>query len=713
MKDIAYILNLTTSYNASNFKYLFLPGISAGKIVLFDTLTAMPLPINKDFQKQSISERFNKLKNHWDFYKLDPNNETSHFKVNIILDDEIWEFLDCGEYSKMLFSKCNFLEKILKSIWDARNMNSIQIQYFIIQNKNEPINDFLREIDRNQGINNFPFTISSCFQHYPLWKDVENHLNNIDWNRANHDLDGKLSNEDSVFLTKHIDEFSQYILSCFSIENQRFSDFISEKINGFKDIVKKEIQTYRLFNAQHILDLVKKHFFNSFSSCNYLRKDIKDKDILFRFTIDNTNSRSKIKSFENLSAFLVESVSFFSNHEVVNFMTSNGEKYDIHITNMEFDEEKRNHLFSIYKILATPEKPLIDNDEKISVKQFQFNVSIDFSQYFKIKEEWEEEYLTVNHLKQKIPAFFTFGRFHDIKRELDVHSIQKIEEFIKLESEKSSLNFVLQGDYGLSSTTVTMTPNEIEYKISQCHEELKKSSLNSNVNWHQYEEEKAKYEREIPKYKEAFLKSLMSIPKLDETVIFTLLSTVFIFLFMTPLYSFHHWMKAALFAIGMCALIVIVGLFMRMYFISHVKSVLYDIYVENFGLMQALKNYVQALKDLVADMRKSTLNRKNIDEMEKALKEYKKQSQQATIHLQFFKEISEQIEQNGYRVQPSPHIHVQRFYGFAPQLYPFKTESFSTNHFTLKTATHKEKIFDRQRDNLEFTLGFIKLIEIH
>src|SRR5690606_30227034 len=129
----------------------------------------------------------------------------------------------------------------------------------------------------------------------------------------------------------------------------------------------------------------------------------KDKDILFRFTIDNANSRSKIKSFEMLSAFLIESISFFGNQEILNFITSNGEKYDILIAVIEFDEEKRNHLFSIYKILATPEKPLIDADEKISVKQFQFNVSIDFSQYFKINEEWEEEYLSMNHLKQKIP----------------------------------------------------------------------------------------------------------------------------------------------------------------------------------------------------------------------------------------------------------------------------------------------------------------------
>ena len=85
-----YILNLTTCFNAENFMYYFLPGISSGKILLFDKLTRNQLSNHENKQLGDINRKLNYLKEDLELSRLLHNYSISDIKINIVLDFKKW-----------------------------------------------------------------------------------------------------------------------------------------------------------------------------------------------------------------------------------------------------------------------------------------------------------------------------------------------------------------------------------------------------------------------------------------------------------------------------------------------------------------------------------------------------------------------------------------------------------------------------------------------
>jgi hypothetical protein len=639
MSNIAYILNLTESFNANNFLYYFLPGISSGKLLLFDDLTKNPIVAGR--QKEEIDSKLQKLKDHWDLYKLNPTNVYKDLKINIVLDLEEWSFLNCGTYSRLPALKIKYLKDILNSHFNA----NVIFQYFILYDAASTLENDIKDIDINKG-----YAVKS--------------VNELTWAKAS-TIDSLLNkkfeinnNDKSVIATENISEnlkieFGRWVDELVSeirkniVRGDEFEKLIDKCLSELRKEFSETIVTNKDLNVEKRRSCVN-HFFEKLSLSYYLDRGI-NRDLAFWFLLDKKDSASIIKHFDALSTVLVESVDFFGlSDKFLKFVTSDGSKQVISIVDIEFNENQANHLFGIYINFS---KDDYDKNEiynkKVCVKQFSFHEELKVNEIFNLDRSKENYFKTIDNLKRKIPLFFSEDKvtfFQDCFKE---NNINELEDSIKIQSSRTANVTDLSNENILTQKTIELSLKEIEAEIKKLKDEEKETSIKSNVNLEKYKEEKEDYLSKKSQIISVFFKKYSLLPK--KTIIsgFLILVFVLLFLFLGSLYRFTFWIEALISSAIIMTILCLTAFVILLYLRNKVLSLIDEIIGENTAVYNSFKSYVSSLKEIAVAIRESTLRRKNIHELEKTREDIENEMQKQFAYSNFYKNIVEQLKNNG------------------------------------------------------------------
>ena len=714
MGHVGYILNLSTSFNAGNFMYYFLPGIASGKILNFQKLTEKQLPANNKNQLNEINNRAWELKNHWDLYKLNPNNTNFSLKINIVLDSSLWLFTGYGNYSRLAFVKLDFIKTTFNKLFTKQELDQISFQYFLIKNKNSDLEETISIIDEHEGIlpNNHLVRLDEINTDSIAWPTCLDFKSFVtkEYNVAGKSVEDSIDSTLLARFEEDVDSLANSIKKgMFNEQNtEAFNSLIAIKLANIKTTLLTEIHTNADLNNEDKKRFLIKTFFRSLSTAHYLRPI---KDFLFRFTIDLSNTPSKIKSYEQLTAFLVESVDFFGQEDPINFLTCGGNKPSMKLNAMSFNEKTRDVLFEKYQSFSQVK----ENGEKAytatkTVKYYNFNTEINPEAHYQIDEVKVNDFIYVSYLNKQISPFYTKAFVAKAKKILASNSLDEIENFIKIQAGRVSASLELDGDYGLSSNSEELTFKEVEQKLKELKDEERTDKLKSTVNVASYESVKATYQEEIIPLHKDLINKLGLLPTFGMASLFFALLFVFSYLLFSPIYSFDYWMASGFITSIFIGLLLVAALGVWFYLRSKIKKQYELIKHKNQGLYNAFSLYVQSLKDLAVSARSSTLRRKNIDELTKVYQVFKKEESQQATYTAFYTTIYSQLCNNGYQISSNEEVLKEPDYQNAPFFdYRIPTQRQVTD-FTIK---HGNSTRNYPEDAQQFTavLGVIKSIE--
>lgn len=651
MKNLGYILNFSTNYNANNYLYYFLPAISSGRILLFNQLTRKQLPAGPRHKEAVLKEKIISLKNHWDLYRLDPKNKYQKLRINIVLDYEPWEFTGFGEYSSFTFSKIYYLRKEFEKYFSGYDLTRIVFQYFAIKNKAVGLEELIQFLDEKDGINDSSGQIeygevNRDLIKWPDWKGIEECISEK-FDLKNKPSDQPVTETEKKLIENMILRIEDRILNGFhSDENSVFHGFLKECIAEFrKELISRMLKIGDLNNySQRKEQLLR--LFERFSSGHYLRKQ----DMLFRFTIDSQTNHSKIYGYESLTAFLTESVDFFGQDNPVEFITNGNNKRTISIEEIEFDKEKTGLLFGRFLSFYLQVKNLAEqtNENKKRLKQFKFNSEIDPDRFFKIDERKQADFLTVNGMRNRYLHLFSRKNSYQIKKELNENSIQPLEDYIRTQSHLISKSYSLEGNYGLSETWDELNSREIAVAIDNINRQEEEFRLSSSGRSKKYESAVRKYRQTIGGLNNDFMNAMKILPAPKDMHVFFPLILLLILLMGMPLYKFTDWFEAIIFGLIFIFGLSLIALIIWFLDKSEVNSKFENIYLENVELFSSFQDHVTELSNMSVNVRKSTLRRKNIKELKDAKRSLEEEQRKYSLYSGFYEEITDQIRLNGH-----------------------------------------------------------------
>ncbi|HTO16447.1 MAG TPA: hypothetical protein VLZ83_11790 [Edaphocola sp.] len=653
MKNLGYILNFSTNYNANNYLYYFLPAISSGKILLFDQLTRKQLPTSKRHKEAVLKEKIIQLKNHWDLYRLNPKNKYENLRINIVLDYDSWDFTGFGKYAAFTFSKIYYLKKEFEKQFNDYDLSKIVFQYFVIKNKAEELEELIQFLDEKNAINDSKGQIEygqvkRDLIAWPLWDTIEDCIN------EKFDIEGKrmeesISEKEQVQINSWQNKIEHLLLSGFGLETDNyFSDFLNGCINEFKtDIASRLLKIGDLNIMNNRKDQLLK-LFKKCSSEYYLRKQ----DVLFRFTIDAQTNNSKIDSYESLTAFLAESIDFYDQENPLNFLTNGSNNQTINITDIQFDEEKKSLLFGRYQsfYLQVKNNGELIKDNKRKVKQYKFNSEIDPKQFFEIDENQQADFLTVKGLKHRYLHLFAKKNAFQIRKELEENTIKPLEDYIKTQGHLISQSYNLEGNLGLSESDENMNYREIEVALENMNHQEKGFEISSSTQSKKYESAVKKFNTAIGGLINDFMEEMKKIPDPRDMHVFFPLVLILVLLLSMPLYTFIHWFEAFFYSIVFILLISLTAVVIWYLEKMDVNSKFENIYLENVELLSRFQDQVNELSNISVNVRKSSLRRKNIKELQLAKASLDEEQRKYFLYSKFYEEIVNQIRMNGHNI---------------------------------------------------------------
>ncbi|HOG04659.1 MAG TPA: hypothetical protein PK978_00270 [Paludibacter sp.] len=713
MSNIAYILNLTESFNANNFLYYFLPGISSGKILLFDDLTKATIVACK--KKEEIETKLQALKDHWDLYRLNPKNSYDKLKVNVVLDLEEWSFLNCGIYSRLPALKIKYLKSILNSHFNA----NVIFQYFILCDAASALENEIKNIDINKG-----YAVKSVKK--LTWAKVRtiNSLLNREFKIQQRDR--------SVIATENIlgvlkQEFQQWVDQLVTkikdefniVEGSGFDIFLGKKLNELRDEFSKTIITNEDLSIEKRKVCVN-HFFEKLSLSYYLNKGI-NSDLAFWYPLDKKDIASTIRCFEALSAVLVESVDFFGMADkFLDFITSNGDKQVISIKNIKFNDKQTNHLFEMYKSFSQDKFNKDDiYNKKESIKQFAFYKELSVKELFDLDRSKENHFITISNLKRKIPLFFSKDKVSFFQECFRDNNMDELEDRIKIQSSRTADVTNLNDGNKLAHNTIKLSLKEIEAEINKLKDEEKKTSIKSNVDLEKYDKAKGNYLSKKNELISEFFNKFNLLPKQPTVLGFLILFFTSLFLFLGSLYRFIYWVEARISSAIITTILCLTTIVILCYFQRKVLSIVEEIRLENIAIYNSFKSYVSSLKEIAVAIRESTLRRKNIHELEKTKESIDSEMQKQFAYSKFYKDIIYQLDKNGKMIKMVSEKHWKHWneQGIDYLNPPYKDKrvaniKFNEKKLVVEAGSTNKKDFSNET-NFNPLLNVIELIEIN
>lgn len=696
-ENVGYIVNLSERYNAGNYLYYFFPSVASGKVLHFKSLAEHQLPTSVENQEREIKQRIWKLKNHWHLYRLNPKHNVSEIKINIILDYGKWQFIKKDDYSRIPFAKLTYIKHLFEQHFSAKELRRMCFQYFFIYKKDSDIENSIQEIDTNNGFLKNNSDVISWFSE----SDFEMFINKTYPHLQSQVKENTITEETENELIADIDELLHSLQQKISTDDVFYASFKEYLLNKLK--TNKNL-TNKGYKKRICTNFIRKHF----SSESFLRKG---KDILFRIKIDDNTVRSKINSYEQLSALLVETISVYQKNDPVSFWSTKADNQSFNLKKITFDENQTNQLFSLYKTLSENinDEGNIKEVEKMQVKQYKFNEHLNPETFYKIDQKEINNFISVNNLRKDISFFYSKEKYQKIRKKLHQNSFTSIEQIIKKQSFEVSKKIDLEGDYGLSDSKYKLSYKEITATLNELKQQEREAKLISTVNEDTFKKEKEAYQKEIVKLQERFLHKLRLLPKLQELIKFSALFLVLSLLFTFPLYSFSYPIEAVIFTILMALTMFVTAIISAIYLKNKVFKEFKTIKHKNIGLINSFDTYVKGLATLAKNVRESTLRRKNINELEKVKREFDDAEKKQGLYKTFYEDLVEQLEKNGYDKLQSKKINNRPEYNCSPY-YDYRVRGYKdVFDLTIKQNNSEKKY--TQKDELKSTLNNIRTIE--
>lgn len=696
-ENVGYIVNLSARFNAGNYLYYFFPSVASEKVLHFKALAEHQLPTSVENQEREIKQRIWKLKNHWHLYRLNPKHNASEIKINIILDYGKWQFLKKEDDSRIPFAKLTYIKHLFEQHFSAKELKRMCFQYFFIYKKDSDIENSIQEIDTNNGFLKNNSDVVSWFSE----TDFEEFTNKTYPQLQNQVKDNIITDAVKTNLIADIDKLITTLQQKVSIDTVFYTSFKEHLLNELKT---NEQLTDKVHKKRICTNFIRTHF----SSESFLRKG---KDILFRIKIDDNTVRSKINSYEQLSALLVETITVYQQNDPVSFWSSKADNQSFNFKKITFDQNQTNELFSLYKTLSenVNDEGNIKEIDKKQVKQSKFNDQLNPETFYKIDQKELNNFISVNNLTKDISFFYSKEKYKKVREKLHQNSFTPIEQIIKKQSFEVSKKIDLEGDYGLSDSKYELSYKEITVTLNELKQQEREAKLISTVNEDTFKKEKETYQKEIIKLQERFLHKLRLLPKLQELIKFSALFLVLSLLFTFPLYSFAYPKEALFFMLLIAFTMFVVATVSAIYLKNKVLKEFKIIKHKNIGLANSFNTYVKGLATLAKNVRESTLRRRNINELEKIRKEFDDAEKKQGLYKTFYEDLVEQLEKNGYDKLQSKKINKRPEYNCSPY-YDYRVRGYkNVFSLTIKQSNSEKKY--TQEDGLKSTLNNIRTIE--
>jgi hypothetical protein len=223
---------------------------------------------------------------------------------------------------------------------------------------------------------------------------------------------------------------------------------------------------------------------------------------------------------------------------------------------------------------------------------------------------------------------------------------------------------------------------------------------------------KKKYEKDIVLLHKAFINKLRLLPVFGKFSFFLLLLFAFSFMFFAPLYTFKYWIESGVVSSIFLGLVSVMASVVWFFLRNKIKKKYSLITYKNQELYNAFSLYVQSLKSLAVNIRKSTLRRKNIDELTKVYDVFKKEESQLANYIKFYSKIITQLHNNGYQITESEQISRKANYQTAPFLDYRVPTNVNRTSFSIKQGSSIRN-FPEETNYFITILGIIKSIEFN
>lgn len=713
--QIAYILNLSTCFNAGNYLYYFFPSIASGKIMQYRQLTKTQLPSNAEEKKAEINKRFNILKNDWHLYRLDPTKDSAKLQIHIILDYNEWSFMQCSPFNAFPFAKMYYIQSIIQQNFSKTEIDKIKFQYFLLEKQNQSEEKLIANYDKAKAL--LPHHNTATATYYLSTNDFQDFINK-EYTTENTHLQANVNSELQALFDQDINtlctRIGKKIVANATTETTVLEKYLATQIQQLKANFASKIKTHANLNQQELKENICKQFTAKFSSNAFLRQHT---DLLFYIPIDDSNTKSQLQTYEQLVVLLVESIHTFGvgKEDAYHFWSLGGENNTFRLENIAFNEPNKNKLFALYNAFAEDSAVLRnqETEEKENVKQFQFSSQTSPESYYALDKNKQISFENVNELKKAIPFFYHRRKIEKLKEILKNNTFQPIEEKINTQSNEVSRNIDLNGNE-LPNSTESMNLKTIEEKIKKLNEEEKNVKLVSEVDKakNKFKDTKKQYNKERPILEKNFLQSIRLLPKLKSLAIVLLILLVLAFLLASPLYSFSFINDAITFASFTIILVLLASTvfwcFLRKKIVSHFTAMK----TQNKALYKSFKYYVQQLMELAVDVRKSTLRRKNLKELKNARQNILNRSNQRKAYQEFYTNIVNQLKQNEYRIEKDETIEVQETDYKCSPYYDYRLQRKENIETLTIKYNNSEKTYNATH-NLSSTLNIVKSIELN
>jgi len=710
---VSYMLNLSTRYNAGNYLYYFLPGIAAGKILLFDELTKRQFTADQNSQEHELTERIRRLKDHWQFYRLDPESRKFDLKINIIIDNAEWPFTGFGTYSRFPYVKLYTIRKLFEQFFRKDQLNTMRFQYFVLKNRYADTDRFIAYIDENEGF--FPGRhvvelgdIDADILHWPDYERIRPLVEktyDLTGIIADAPLEGALRDT----FSSDIEQIAGIIIDAMRSgqDSEKYLRFLEGRKAYLKKLFTENITTNKEVNLKDRKEQLIRKFFKTFSSVSYLRPG---KDMLIRMPLDISSAASRIRSFEDLTAMLVESVDFFRQEDHIEFLSGGAKKQVFEIKEIEYDEAIKNDLFGDYVMFKEQNLPDL-REQKRDVKFYKFNDEIDPSEFLKIDKMKLDAFIHAGYADKDVGWFYSEKAVENFRKKLESNSLDEMEDDIRMKLDKLNLAYLLEGDYGIGTGTRHQNYTEIQHSLDELKTEQEKEKVVSRVDYEAYQESKRQYKERIPGLHRAFLDAFKLLPTLGATFFSVVALILLFYLLIAPLYRFEYWNKSWP-TVGLFALILILGVAGILYFLrGRILSFFDEIIAENKKLVGAFDQYVESLKELARRVRQSTLRRLNIKVLETELEKIRKQEQQQIAYKEFYEGIVRQLKRNGYSITKPDKSPPPPAYHIPPERDPRITTEREIISFIID-RNGNQSTYPKENEPFVAVLGVIKKLKI-
>ena len=684
-----YLLNFSGDFDAGNILPAFLPYTASEKLLLFEELTQHSLGENN--QGSELLNRLKILKQHHDNNRLAVSFTDDDLTIGIIMGYEEWSFTSFGALSRLPFFKARYLRSLLT---DFFKNTPFRLFFFITALENKPYVPLVNLIEEH-GL--LPDNISFQTDAPLKWlceKDITT--------TPRVDLKTSKAADDALLpqMTESLEAYKKTLKNALFVHfekiyclNKQFIGEINERIDNLFSHV-SSCAHYQNINFSQI---TKTFFAQEFS----LKNNLVANECVIRYFISNQSHAANIRSRYNFAFLMLDCL--------VNSIlpTENQIRYFI-IKDTTFDKDVFKDYLSKLSGLAQHRQYLNDvvSEDKHIIHQYVLP-DTDLTIQDKILDHTDKyDYTTHRDIKKAIGNFFSLGLKSRIESLLEKKNIGSLENKT---FEYVSTIFSVPDYSELEPEEKEYTLQEIRNKLNSLHHT---PILTSTIDQSSYKTRKLEIDVEINKKRNRLLEQLIVLPRSLTILLLTVLVTLMVIIFGSPLYDFVFWNQSIIFSIVFLIGIIPILIFLLRFVKKQLHGLLEDLESLHDQLFRSLDEYGKTLLETAKNLKKTLVDRKNSETLAQVIANYDNAQLQRNKYNQFLATLQLQIDTLSQSLPEeldiNPHVEELNNLGVPP----LKNEIFN---YTYSSVSRKVRLkypnnepVEKEYDNGNILIDYIE-----